>query len=836
MKGAKQVAVAVIAMTEMLCAIPEFSNAQAVLQRGYDQNVSGADLNEVMLNTSNVGPNTFGLLFTLPVDANVYAQPLYVPNVIIPGLGTHNVLYVATMNDSIYAFDADLGGAALWSINLASVFSTTAALWANFSFPPISMPGNLGIMSTPVIDPSTNIMYVVACTVESGALAYRLHAIDITDGSEPYGAGVLINADLGGTTFNARYLTQRASLVLAGNQVIVAFGAMQSETGQPFNGWVMAYNKLTLQNSGAFVPEPNGNGGGVWQSGRPPAVDNSGYVYAFVGNAWGGAGYNGTNSFSESVLKLDPTNSLALVDWFTPSNWGYLDANDLDLTSSGPLLIPGTTLLAGGGKTGVLYLLDTTSLGHIVTNDTQVVQKETVATGKLASGPVYWNRSAANGGPFMYNWSPNDVLKAYSFGGTLASAPSMMGANTASGTGAVLALSANVDQPGSGILWATTLNSGSKVGTLHAFDAANGLTELWNSQMNAARDGYGDFANYVPPMISNGKVYVATFYSNKIAAYGILPYALAPSSLSFSLIQTKTTSVPQAVLVTNVSAAPVTIGSVTITGTNAKSFTQTNTCGASIPVGGGCAINVTYAPITSGTNAATVNINGFNGAGTQFVSVVGTAAAPNYSVSPTTLSFGSVMKGTVTASQPVTVSNAGSAGLPITSIYLSGTNQSQFQQAGNCGSVIPAGSGCTINVAFAPSSTGSKSAILNVSAGGGAGVQSVTLSGLAIGSSYKVSPLSLDFGSVSKGTVSANQSVTLTNLTSLALPVTGIALAGTNRSQFVQTNNCGTSVLGNASCIINVGFAPTFTGAKSATLNVTAGGSTQKTTLAGTGI
>src|SRR5262249_52909478 len=141
--------------------------APAVLQRGYDSNVSGATLAETTLTSATVSSNTFGLLYQLPLDSNSYAQPLYVPNVVIPGQGTHNVLYVATMNDSIYAFDADVGGAPLWNINLASELSLTVPAWATFNFPPVSNAGNLGILSTPVIDASTNIMYVVACTLEN---------------------------------------------------------------------------------------------------------------------------------------------------------------------------------------------------------------------------------------------------------------------------------------------------------------------------------------------------------------------------------------------------------------------------------------------------------------------------------------------------------------------------------------------------------------------------------------------------------------------------------------------------------------------------------------------
>ena len=192
--------------------------AQPVLQRGYDAGVSGATLAETTLNTSNVSPSTFGLVFKLPVDDSVFAQPLYVPNVAIPSQGTHNVVYVATMSDTLYAFDADTGGSPLWSVNLATLVGAMPVQIANFVFSGNkNIIGRLGILSTPVIDPSTNVMYVVACTLESNTLAYRLHAVDITTGAEPFGPGVLISGSYAGSTFDARYQTQRVSLALSGN-------------------------------------------------------------------------------------------------------------------------------------------------------------------------------------------------------------------------------------------------------------------------------------------------------------------------------------------------------------------------------------------------------------------------------------------------------------------------------------------------------------------------------------------------------------------------------------------------------------------------------------------
>jgi hypothetical protein len=521
-----------------LCLAFGISHAQqAVLQRGYDAGVSGANLNETTLTTANVTPNGFGLVATWPVDASVYAQPLYVPKVAVAGQGTHNVLYVASMNDTLYAFDAD-SGSQLWSVNFATSVGTTTPLMANFAFTGNrNITGKLGILGTPVIDASTNLLYLVACTLENGTLVYRLHVVDITSGKEPV-TNVVLSGTYAGLTFDARYVTQRASLALAGNQVVFAFGALEAEYSGGYSGWVMSYNKQTLAQSGIFATVATGTqGGGVWQSGRPPAVDGAGNVYVFTGNGYQN-GYNGTNAFSESVLKLNPANQLALVDWFTPSNWSFLDSGDHDLSSSGPLLVPNTNppLLAGGGKDGNLYLLNTTNLGHYSSTNAGAVQFESIAS-QIRGGPVYWQRSAANGGPMLYNWPTADYARAYPFNGsTFAATPASQGTVVPVYPGGILSLSANADTPGTGILWATMVPSGdvyddpTDPGVLYAMDANNVQTILWSSNMNSARDALGNFAKFVPPTVANGKVYVATF-SNQIDVYGLLPTstAAAPS-------------------------------------------------------------------------------------------------------------------------------------------------------------------------------------------------------------------------------------------------------------------------------------------------------------------
>jgi hypothetical protein len=570
-----------------------------VLQRGYDAGVSGATLSETTLNTSNVAPSTFGLVFKLPVDDNIMAQPLYVPAVVINGI-SHNVVYIATMSDTLYAFDADVGGAALWTRNLAAFENATPVPIAQFAYSGNkNIINNLGILSTPVIDLSTNTLFAVACTLENNTLVYRLHAVDITTGVPRSGSGVVISGTYSAMTFDARNQWQRVSPVLSGNNVVFGFGALELEsTANLYSGWVMAYDKSTLAQTGIFATVTTGNGGaGAWQSGRPPAIDSSGYVYVITGNGYGGIGYDGVNNFSESVLKLDAAHGLGLVDWFTPSNWSTLDNQDLDLTSSGPMLVPGTSLIVGGGKTGVLYVLNTASppgLGKNTANDSGALQEIQISAGELRGGPVYWQRSTASGGPLLYDWGVSDRVKAFSFNGsTFATTPSAQGSVT-NGTwpGGILTLSANGGAPSTGVLWATAATSGDAEnnppvpGELYAFDAGNVATELWNSNMNAARDSFGNFAKFVPPLVANGRVYVAT-WSKQVAVYGLITDTMALTGVS-----------PH--------SGPITGGTaVTLTGTNFVS-------GAKVSFGGAVAVVTSVSATTIGVNTPAHKQGGVN--------------------------------------------------------------------------------------------------------------------------------------------------------------------------------------------------------------------------------
>jgi hypothetical protein len=842
----KKLLIAVSLVTMTLAFGSSAHAVQAVLQRGYDAGVSGANLAEVTLNTSNVAPATFGLVFKLPVDDNVYAQPLYVPSVAIPGQGTHNVVYVATMSDSLYAFDADTG-VKLWSLNFASSVGATPVAYAQFAFAGNrNVVGKLGILSTPVIDPSTNILYLVACTLESNTMVYRLHAVNITNGTEPY-PNVVISGSYHGSTFLSTGVTQRVSLALSGNQVVFAFGALELETSNEggYVGWVMAYNKTTLVQSGILATVTTGNrGGGVWQSGRPPVVDSSGYAYVFVGNGYT-AGYDGVNNFNESALKLNPAAGLSLVDWFTPSNWSAMDATDLDLTSSGPMLIPGTSLIAGGGKTGVLYVLNTANLGKETANDSGAVQEFTIAADELRGGPVYWQRSTANGGPLLYDWGDIDPLKAFSFNGTtFATSPSSQGSFTTIWPGGILALSANSDTPGSGVLWATAATSGDAEnnppvpGALYAFDANNVANKLWDSTMNPARDNLGQFAKFVPPLVVNGKVYVAT-QSNQVAVYGLLfSYTVSPSSVSFANQLINVASAPMPVTVTNTGTVALPITSIILSTSGLQPFSETNTCGTSVAVGSNCTINVVFDPATVGSATATLNINAGNGAGTKTVALSGTGIVPTYTAAPTSVPFGNQVTNVASAPKSVTVTNTGTVALPITSITLSSGGSQPFSQTNTCGTSVAVGSNCTISVVFDPATVGSASATLSINAGNGAGTKTVALSGTGIVPAYTVAPTSVPFGNQVTNVASAPMPVTVTNTGTVALPITSIALSTTGSQPFSQTNTCGTSLAVGANCTINVIFNPAAVGSATATLSINAGNGagTQTVALSGTAI
>jgi len=513
-----------------------------VLSNRYGGNRTGANLNEVKLNTTNVNSTEFGQLFSLPVNGSIYAQPLYVSGVSIPGKGVHNVVYVCTMEDMVYAFDGDSNtgenATPLWTLNLTNPPSVVAPTWQQITGEPHgNVTGTVGIMSTPVINLPTNTMYLVARTIEKGVFVYRLHAVNITTGADKPSApitasvpGTGVDSVNGVVTFNAKRELQRPSLALANGLVMIAWSS-QEDLGN-YHGWVMAYRTDTLAQEGVFCTTPNGNQGGIWQSGRAPVVDAANNVYYLVGNG----DWDGVTAFSQSALKFSTTGrTMTFVDWFTPDDANTLSDTDTDVGSSGLTMLPGTDLMVGGGKQGVFYLLNSTDLGHEQTGNGQIPQVLNVTEGKkIKGGPVFWQSPTL--GPLVYAWDEYAYLKAYHFNGTtFDTKPVMIGTIIASygSPGAILSLSANGSAAKSAILWVSMPISQSADGAVvpgivRAFNAQN-LTELWNSEQDPARDSVGTFAKFVPPMVANGKLYMATF-NNALVVYGLLPTTPAASA------------------------------------------------------------------------------------------------------------------------------------------------------------------------------------------------------------------------------------------------------------------------------------------------------------------
>ncbi|PYT31401.1 MAG: hypothetical protein DMG57_05065 [Acidobacteria bacterium] len=496
-----------------------------VLTGNYNNKRTNANLNETVLIKANVSAAKFGRLYTLPVNGFIHAQPLYVHGVPIPGKGPRNVLYVATMNNDVYAFDADAPGDPFWHVNLGPAVPA-----GDYGFDDIE---STGILSTPVIDRGTSTIYAVANTKEDGKYFYRLHALDLATGDEKMGGPGVIQATLPGfgpsdsndgqIHFVPYDHLQRPGLVLVNNTVYVGFGS-HGDIGL-FRGWFLGYNASNVQEQvQALATTPDNYGGAIWQAGRAPVADENGNIYAITGNGY----FDGINNWSESVLKFDISSKLRVDDWFTPDNWTKLNDVDDDFGSCGPVLTS-SGLLITGGKDGVIYLLDRNNLGHLQTGNAQIPQSF-AAIGFGIFNMAYWDRSD---GGILYLRGYNDAIKAFRL--TNGRFDPHFFSQTTFGKGLPLdgmAVSANGSADDSGILWLTATANPDRVGpgTMHALSATDLSQELWSSAANPLRDGLGVLSKYTAPTVVNGKVYVPTF-SNQLVVYGLLSSKIGISSV-----------------------------------------------------------------------------------------------------------------------------------------------------------------------------------------------------------------------------------------------------------------------------------------------------------------
>jgi hypothetical protein len=471
-----------------------------------DLSRDGVNGQEYALNTSTVKAATFGKRFACAIDAAAYAQPLWVANAKVGG-GTHNVVIAATQHDTVYAFDADASPCqTYWSQSLLAGGET----WVNSGDVNTGdISPDIGIVGTPVIDPNTNTIYVVSKSKNGSSFHQRLYALNLSDGSERFGGPQEINFSSGGVNFNPLTQNQRAGLALVGGVVYVAYA---SHGDNPvYYGWVVGYNASNLSLVSVFNDDPGSGFGGIWMSGGAPAADSGNNLYVITGNG----NFDGNTQFGDSFLRLSGGGGMNVTGFFSPNDQASLSSGDLDLGSGGAaILVDQPTfpnhLVIGGGKEGALYLLNRDNLGGNTSNDAGAVQIFSVGN-RIFATPAFWQNT-------LYIGPIGDHVKSYTLNtgaGQFNTSPASQSPGTFGFPGATPSISA---QGGSnGIVWAIE-NAGTAV--LHAYDATNLGSELWNSSGNGA-DQAGGAVKFTVPTVANGKVYVGT--ASEISVYGLSP-------------------------------------------------------------------------------------------------------------------------------------------------------------------------------------------------------------------------------------------------------------------------------------------------------------------------
>jgi len=516
---------------EMLVgAAPAF---KGVLTYHNDNMRTGRNPSETSLTLKNVNSSTFGKLFVIPTDGLVDAQPLYAPNVSIPGNGTHNVLFVATEHGTVYGFDAD-NGSTLWQVTTLASGETTSDDRGCGQVTP-----EIGVTSTPVIDLTAGphgTIYVVAMSKDSSANYHqRLHALDITSGMEEFAGPVDIAAKYPGTgdnsqggfvIFDPKQYKERAGLLLV-NHILYTSWASHCDI-RPYTGWIISYNETTLARQSVLNVTPNGNEGAIWAAGAGPAADSNGNIYFLDANGTfdttlNAKGFPVNGDYGNAIVKLSiKKGQLAVSDYFNMYNTVSESDADEDLGSGGAMVVPNFkdssgvlhTLVVGAGKDANIYLANRTNMGKFnPNNNSQIYQEVTGAlAGQVFSAPAFANK-------IIYYGAVNDKIKAFSFNasGLLNPTPTSATNTSFNYPGATPSISGS--SASTLILWATENTSPA---VLHAYSAKNLAVELYNSNQAAGgRDHFGNGNKFITPTIANGKVYVGT--TNGVGVLGLLP-------------------------------------------------------------------------------------------------------------------------------------------------------------------------------------------------------------------------------------------------------------------------------------------------------------------------
>ena len=507
--------------------------------------------NERVLTPANVNSAQFGKLASFPIDGTADASPLYVPNVAVPGNGTHSVVYVATEHDSVYAFDAEgKQTAPLWKVSFINPTAGVTTVPPADTGECCDISPEIGITGTPVIDQATNTLYVVVKTKETaGGTKYfsRLHALDIATGAEKFGGPVVVQASVPGhgdgsvggqVSFSALRENQRPALLLLNGVVYIAYGGHGDQ--RPYHGWVIGYNASNLSRTMVFCTSPNdpgseangfaGNGSGVWMSGDGLATDSAGNIYFVTGNGLFDVDTGG-NDYGDTLMKISQAG--AVLDYFTPHDQQYMSDNDIDLGSGGVLLLPDQPgahqhEVITAGKNGTIYLVDRDNMGHYnPSNDNQIVQTivNIFPHGNFSNGnfkaPVYWNGH-------LYFSADADVMKSFSLvNGMMSPTPTSQTSTVMNYPGATLSVSANGNT--NGIVWAVQridVDTPAQVSGAPGSSTPSTPTTSGPSCTTATRPRDPatalDFtAKWSSPTVANGRVYVASL--SQLTIYGLLP-------------------------------------------------------------------------------------------------------------------------------------------------------------------------------------------------------------------------------------------------------------------------------------------------------------------------
>jgi uncharacterized repeat protein (TIGR01451 family) len=586
---------------------------------------TGQNLQETVLTPANVNTSSFGRLFTISVDQRVDAQPLYVPSLAIPNQGTHNVLFVVTEHDSVYAFDADTG-TQLWHVSLLLSGEAPSDDRGCGQVSP-----EMGITSTPAIDLQMGphgTMYVVAMSKNGSTYHQRLHALDLTTGAEEFGGPVAVQAtypgngdgSVGGVlTFDPKQYKERAGLLIWNGTVYTSWASHCDFF--PYTAWVIGYNEASLSRASVLNLTPNGSDGSVWAAGAGPAADAGGNIYLLIANGTfdttlNGSGFPNNGDYGNAFVKI-ATGGVSVADYFTMSNTAMESSQDQDLGSGGAMLLPSLNdnqghprdLAVGAGKDANIYVVDRAGMGKFNANTNAIYQE--LPSGVTHLGSVFSSPAWFNG--TLYYGAVNDTLKAFAFSnGMFGTIPASHTALSFPYPGATPSISAN--GTANGIVWAAE-NGGPAV--LHAYDATNLATELYNSnQAPNNRDHFGTGNKFIVPTVVNGKVYVGT--TNGVGVFGLLSISASPllgisKTHSGDFVQGQQNAT-YTVTISNATGAATTSGTVTVTETVPSGLflvsmsgtgwtcpgTATNNCTRSDTLNGGAS----YAPITVTVNIA----------------------------------------------------------------------------------------------------------------------------------------------------------------------------------------------------------------------------------------